>query len=476
MTTARMSNYCKSILLLACFLLSCSVLSAQEVFTLESAQAYALQFRNEMKMQDLNEQEAEANIKEYWAIGLPKIDVGVDFKYYFEIPTQILPDFITPSVDLRLLQYEVNTETVGTLDDPSKLIPSSGAAGVPAQFGTKFNFGWGVNMNTLLLDGSFLVGLKAQRKYRELISSQRMQSVVDIKYEVSSNFLATLVAREAVDMMEKNKVQLEKTQREMQLTFEAGFIEKLDVDRVTFQLDQINAELENTEKRYASSKNYLKFSMGYPMQNDIEVEGDLEQIYNLIEFTAIDETIDVNQRIEYQLLKKQEDVNDINIKSIKVRFLPRLVGGLTYNQAIQSNDLFDKENEWYPTGIISLGLSAPIWDGGDRRAKVQQAQIDKAKLEVQKDNFERAMRLEVENARLQYRTAENNLKLAKKNMDLAKRIYDATYTKFQDGFGTGLERNQAEIDRVQSQLNFINQLYNLMQARVDLERALGLIK
>ena len=89
--------------------------------------------------------------------------------------------------------------------------------------------------------------------------------------------------------------------------------------------------------------------------------------------------------------------------------------------------------------------------------------------------FERGVDLEFQNAKTQYINALATLESRKKSLDLADRIYLTTKTKFKEGVGSSLEITQAERDLYSAQANVLEAQYNLIQSKVDLDKALGKI-
>jgi len=80
-------------------------LFSQEAFSLDQAVQYALNNHNEVKKSLIAVEDAIYTSKEYKAIGMPKLNGKIDYNYFIKIPTQILPDFLSPVVDGKLLGY-----------------------------------------------------------------------------------------------------------------------------------------------------------------------------------------------------------------------------------------------------------------------------------------------------------------------------------------------------------------------------------
>ena len=78
---------------------------AQQSFTLDEAVAYGIENQNALRMSEIDVVSADQDIKEFRAIGMPKVSGAIDYNYYFYVPKQPVPDFISPAV-YNILEME----------------------------------------------------------------------------------------------------------------------------------------------------------------------------------------------------------------------------------------------------------------------------------------------------------------------------------------------------------------------------------
>ncbi|WP_235290958.1 TolC family protein [Portibacter lacus] len=430
------------------FLLSFQ-LQAQENFSIKEAVDFAIKNSANTKLNQLELTKAEAQIKEYRATGLPQISGGINYQHFINLPTSLLPG-----------------EFLG--------LPAGTFAEV--QFGLKNSLTASAEMNTLIFDGSFFTGLKAQRIYKDLIYKQADQSEYDIKKNVTKAYLGVIIAQRNKGILEKNISNLEKTLRETEIFLENGFVEKLDVSRLQLSFDNLNSEINRIDRMINLSKNILKFQMNYPLDQPIELSESLDDLADLVfvEGANLNEKIDVSGRPEFGVIEVTEQLNELNIEALRRGYLPSLVGFANFQTALQRNNLFESEEPgFFPTNIVGLALSIPIWDSFSRRSKIQQAKVDLEKTYIQKQELTRAVSLEIYNARLSYENALNQVSNTKRSESLANEIYNTAQIKFKEGVGSSLEVTQAEQNLYSAQANYANALYDLVVAKTDLDLAIG---
>ncbi|MBK8485085.1 MAG: TolC family protein [Saprospiraceae bacterium] len=455
----------KFTLILSSYIIFFSVGFSQKRFSLEEAINYARINSNTLNIERTNIQDVDGQIKEYYAIGLPKLSGSVSYNYFIKLPTSIFPNFITPAV------YDVLFD--------ENLLPRRDVAigaGVPVQFGTKNNLTAGLELSTLLFDGSFFVGLKAQRLYRDLILKQINQSESELKYQVTKAYLAALAIAENQKLVQKNISNLENVKNELSQIYTAGLIEKLDVDRVELSLQNLITENEKLERIAIIIINVLKFQMNYPLSEALSLSENLDAFLTRSYLEIMDPSFKLNieERPEYPVIMQGIRLAEINIKRYKVAYLPSLYGFASYQQSLQRTKLFDSnDNNWFPTSTVGLNLNVPIFDGFDKKAKISRAKTLLNKSNLQYKQFESAVHLEFENARTQYLNASLTIDSRKKSLALAQRIYDTSKIKFKEGVGSSLEVTSAERDVYLSQANLLEAQVNLIQAKVDLDKSLG---
>ncbi|HMR42706.1 MAG TPA: TolC family protein, partial [Saprospiraceae bacterium] len=274
-------------------------LYAQQTFSLDEAINYALAANNQIKLAKIDVADAEGQLLEYKSIGIPKVNASVDYNYFPQVPQFLIPrQFIDPDAP----------------DGSFALLPAGTEQGMVAK----------IEASAIIFDAAWIVGLKAQRLYRELVARQGQASEENVKAAVTKAYLAILIAEKNKEVLEKNISNLEKTLKETRAIFENGFAEKLDVDRLQLSFNNLTIEKEKLDRLITISYNLLKFQMGYPMSDEISISDDLDML--IAKFTAeaveLDAPIDFNSRSEYSAINLGEDLAKSNIRRYRMGYIP----------------------------------------------------------------------------------------------------------------------------------------------------------
>ncbi len=433
---------------------------AAEVMDLEQALSYARGHHPDLKKASLEDADARWRIEETRALGIPHLSANLGYQYFIDIPTQILPDFITPAVYGVLFQEGVI---------PPKNIETGD--GLPAQFGTKHNLAAKLELQTMIVDGSYFIGLQAAQAYRSWVDQNAEVVREQVEKRVREAFLAVLLLNSNLQILDKNIKNIEALLQETRALYEEGFLEKLDVDRLSLSLATVKTRRDNLLRSKGQLLNALKLSMGYPVEEELEVKGDLQELWQAAAEDDLHGDISFAARPLYRQLQSSVHLNELNLRLQRSGYWPALYGFGSYSQSLLANKL--SEGQWYPTTVVGLQLKIPIFDGLQKRAKVQRAKLQIEQLHLQMDVLEQAIYMEVENARINYQNALENWKSQKSNLELAEQIYNLSQIKYREGVGSSVELIQAEQQLHQNQQNVQQALYELVKAQMELRYALG---
>ena len=436
--------------LIICLCLGFSVRAQQSdtvaAFSLKQALDYAQNHQVSILNARIDEDIAKNTIKQTIGIGLPQLSGNANFQDFIVLPTSLLPgDFFG--------------------------MPGTQ---VPVQFGVKYQSLVGLDLNQLLFDGSYLVGLQASKTFRELSSKNLTRTRIETAVAVTKAYYSVLVSNEQLNLIDANLDRLRKSLSDTEALFKNGFVEKIDLDRLTVFKNNLETERENVIRLLALNVNLLKFQMGMTVNSRLTLTDSINNLQADQAVVARDSSAYRN-RIEYSLLETQKKLNEFDLKRYKSQFLPSLSAFGNTSQSFQSNNFSELFSSNFPSTIIGLRLSVPIISGGIKLSQVRNAKLVLLKTQNDLVNLQNGINLEVEQAQTTYANSLKSLDNQKRNMDLAQEVLRVSKIKYEQGVGSSIEVTSAETSLKEAQNNYINALYDLMINRVNVEKASGRI-
>ena len=452
------------ILILTILIALSSTTSGQTLsLSVAEAQAKALETNRNAQISELEIEKAKRVVKETMAIGLPQIQGEGSFQNFLDIATQVLPDFISPSV------YGVLVDE-GLLPDGSGGNPGL----IPAQFGTEYSFSAGVSLNQMIFNGSYIIGLKAAKSYVDMSRLQKEKSDIDVKEEVARSYHTALMAEESARVVDESTLTLESMLVEIQALYTEGFVEEQDVEQMQLTLNRLKIQQQNALRQMTLTKQLLNFQIGLPLETTVILSDDVSSLTTDPSLEALlgiapqtethPEMLIIDQGILLQNLK---------VKEMKSRYLPTLNGFFNYQQQAQRNEFnfFDSTQDWFPSTVWGISLQVPIFTSGMRSNQVKQLAIDLEEFELQKELATDALTLSAFQSKSDYLFARENYAMEQENMEIAKRIRDKTLIKYQEGLASSFELNEIENQYLQTESRRIQASMSLLDALTNLKKA-----
>jgi outer membrane protein len=448
---------------------------AQDVvrMTLEDAVKYALDNSNTIKTAQQNLTDADLRIRENLTASLPKVDAKLDLQHWLlqpKIPSSAL-GFGGGTADAFGNIYQ-NLGILAQSSGATLVIPPPTDAGDgKIAFQLKNSFSGGITVSQLVYSGSYNEAKRAARDYKSLVRTQLDSKIEDVRNKVVDAYLPALMIDEGVKTLNQNIKNLEKTLVEVKATFKAGFIEQLDVDRLEFSIGNLKAQRDNLIRQRETPINALKLTISFPLEKNLELADDLNSLLKPMSETEINEALDLQKRAQIRELEASQKLLEIQVDVIKASALPTVAAFVSANYGVQGNKL----NSLFgvPSALVGVSVNYNIWDNGERKIKIQRAQIQLDQFKMVRQDAERGMTLQTMVARNSINTTKKNLEAQEKNLALAERIYSVTQKKYKEGVGSSLELTAAERDIYQAQSNVRSAQFDLLKAQRELLKALG---
>ena len=440
----------KNLLLVSVFFVTATFAQEQKTvhaFSLADAVSYAQKNNVQVKNTLLDIDIQMQTNKDIAAAALPSISSNLSATNFLTIPTSLLPGQIF-----------------------------GGAPGtfIPVQFGTKYNSTYGVNFNQILFDGQVFIALQARATSLEWKKKNAALTEENIKANIYKIYYQLSASKTQLNILDANIERLQKLANDAAIMYKNGFAEKLDVDKVNVQLNNLQTEKLKANNSVTIGFMGLKTLMGMPVKDSL-VLTDIINESNLSTDVLYEDNFEYGVRKDFQYLTTVQKLSQYNIKRYQLSYLPTITlnGAYTKNAQRTEFDFFEKNGNWFETSLIGLNINLPLFTGMSRVAKVS-----KAKLELQQiDNQMAALKNNIDNelsqAKLNYKSSVATVNFQKKNMQLAENVYSQTKKKFEAGTGSNTEISAAQADLVAAQNNFMNALYAALIAKVDLLKASG---
>ena len=129
----------------------------------------------------------------------------------------------------------------------------------------------------MIFNGSYFVGLSATKELEKLSNKLTQRTEIDIYESVSKAYYTVLNTKSRIDLVNNNIERLLTLLEESKQLYDNGFIEKLDIDRITVSYNNLQSEKIKIDRLYGLSLFVLKFQIGIPLNQEIKLIGNLNE-------------------------------------------------------------------------------------------------------------------------------------------------------------------------------------------------------
>ncbi|WP_291151133.1 TolC family protein [Flavobacterium sp. UBA7680] len=426
-----------------------SVNAQVTTLTLKDAINYALQNKADAKKSKLEVENSEYKIQEVRSRALPQISANGNITYNPVIQTTVIDGagFGAPGTTIQ------------------------------AAFGQKWTSNAGLSLTQAIFDQSVFTGLRAAKSTREFYQINDQLTEEQVIERVANNYYSVYVQKERLTLLDSNFVNTTKVRDIVKGQFDNGLAKKIDLDRIVVKMSNIDTERQQIKNQITLQENALKFYMGMPIETVIDMPKEEFEVVP----AALTEQPNVENRTEYLLLKKQEELLVYNKKAVEAGYYPTLSLTAGYNYIGQGPEFpwFAKPEKgvyWSDYSAIGLNLHVPIFTGFGTRAKVRQADVQIRSLQEDIKDTKLSLDLDYRNAIAQIDNNLVTIENQKENMRLATEILSNTKNNYLQGLASLTDLLDAENASLEAQNNYTRAVLNYKIAEISLIKSKGELK
>ena len=485
--------------------------------TLDDAIAIALDRAYAIRLAALDVQTSQSQVREAYGTLFPRVDASSG---YTRNVVQANP-FAGSSAGsifgglgaIGWLQYN---ELARTDDDPTT-VPltlqqynqnvSDGQTAVgynPANgsnpFGTDNTFTNTLSISQPIYSGVALAAVKGARslvEINEVALEQRTDEVID---QTRQAFYRALLAQEQATVQQASFERSRETYSDASLLVAQGVRPVLE--RLNAEVDLANAEtgVVTAQAGAASARDQLLLTLGLPVGAPVVLDGRLappdDELFQTVGLAAAAErALDLRPDVRQAALAVR--LNEVQREITRAELYPSLsaVVNASYNANIPDDrsfittpdptDPFTFETGstgffsdayWQPALSIGLRANWTLFDGFQRRRRIQQNQIAVDQAAIQLEQVRNAAALEVAAAVRQLESARQRLGTQARTVRTAETAFAFASARLSEGVASQVDVRVASQNLDLARFNYLQAVYDALVARSAYEKATGIIE
>ncbi len=334
----------------------------------------------------------------------------------------------------------------------------------------------GLSASQLIFDGSAMIALQARKMALELSKQSAAVTIDNVRYNIFKSYYTLAVAYKQREILASSLATLRDMMHDLTVTEQSGFVEKIDVERSSVQLNNMGNDSVTLENGIRLYEYALKFAIGMDINKPITLTDTALDSHFLAATNLLLEGDSYERVPDYIVLNTFKSLMDFNVRRYKLSALPSLAAfgawGTNYGSD-KFNDMW-KFKSYEANSTVGLQLSVPIFNGFARVNRVKEAKLNVEKATNNINNLKLAIDFTAAQARGTLKNSMLQIRSQTVNLTLAKEVVDLAQKKFKAGVGSNMEVTQAQGELLKAQNSYFSTLVLMISAEADLKKALGL--
>ncbi len=409
------------------FILFSLPLFSQELYTLEQCREMALEHNRQKAIANKQIEKAESDVRVYRSNFFPKFSAQGNYllssnKIDKNIGDVYLPTFLPDGQG----GYLPNVNTVSPEGNPIfgmyAYLPE-----IPLELTLKNTWTAGVHLiQPLYMGGKIRASYAMSKIGRDISYLNQELSRVEVILLVDQAYWELVKTQELCVAAEKYNEVITELYRNVENAYDVGLKSKNDLLKVQVKVNEAKLQLRRAENGIILARMNLAHTLGLPLTQEIKTSNEIP----VTEVNYTPNQFDITPRPEYQMLSKQVELKNKDIKLIRSEFLPSLslIAGWNYYDGAKLNG-----DKLLHGGSFSalVSVSIPLFQWGEGINKVKSKKAERQIVELQRLDAAEKMTLEVTRAhnqldesKLEVEMTTNSLEQAEENLKISKEHYD----------------------------------------------------
>ncbi|MCB0733251.1 MAG: TolC family protein [Bacteroidetes bacterium] len=383
---------------------------------------------NNIGLSALKYKEAKSNL-------LPKVNINGEYKYFVDLPYQLMPLSVFGGPDG---QYK------------------------EAQFGVPHN----VNANVLIQAPIYSSGLMSSvtklESSQKIVELEAQKTYDEIYFEVSNIYRNAQLIKSQMLFIDSIILNTQRVKENVELLATEKLAVMNDVQKLELKILTMQNHHSSLEIKLQQLYNALQLLTGSKVP--FEVDNNLL----MMDIRSYED----NGNKDLDIIQLQQEIVNLDLTSLqRSKFIPNV--GFVGTYGMQGFGYDQSPNQFlnfYPIGYVGIQFSYSIFNGTATNKNIQQKSLELENLELKEKLITDAHQVELHNAILRLRHAYMSVELSEQQINLAQSIYTKEQDKFSEGIISLNDLLIAQNELMQAHQDYLLSLANFLAADLELKK------
>ena len=374
---------------------------------------------NIVKIYEKNIAIQKEKLKEAKAKNLGTLDLEYDYFHLFSQPVMKLNS-----------PQPVAAVNLGSNADLYPLVYKNISAELKA--GDKNNFLGQLSYSYPIFTGFAITNLIEVEKLNLIKEKLKLQNIKrNLKLKIAKIYASIFALNKNIEALKEAKRALVSAKEKATALYKEGLINKSTLDEIDAKYYEIVANIDETK----SKRNSLLNTLSYIVNKQINNISGLPLI-NLLK-------PNFSNRPDIKEIKSTLKIASKNIKFQKSHFYPKIYFQVGLKREATNGILSRNEYKNIDNSFLALSLKYNIFDGGESKAKLQKAKLQKSQAYLFYKDYLNKIKTEYTNDLLMLKALNKRLISSLKEVEARKSYYEYIKAKFNEGLADVTDLNEA---------------------------------
>lgn len=302
----------------------------------------------------------------------------------------------------------------------------------------------------------------------------------DLRLEITRAFYAVATARETEDVLRRSLDAADAHLRDARSRLASGLVPPNDVSSAEAQLShQRVLAVEAANQRGIAEADLQRLIGASPGPLSIDTSTidreDTALLAQILRTGGVSDLIAraLKNRPERQALDERAQEATFRVTAATAAARPQISIGSGYDYANPNPRNFPRQAVWATSWDASVNVTWTLWDGGRRRADVGLARANANALRASVEDIDRELTYEVRARALELGSSREAVSAADDELRAAVEAERVVGERYRAGVATATDVADAQVARLQAELDRTRAIADVRLAEARLERAIG---
>ena len=294
----------------------------------------------------------------------------------------------------------------------------------------------------------------------------------ELIHEVITTYNNVLLAEELLELQHDIKEQVEGHLDVVQSNLDAGTITELDKHEAMVSLSEVEQEIVEARSNLTLAKEGFRSLLGLARGTEIGLAGNGEEAFaglkdEVLAMAEENELIDLEDNPQLEALAYQREASEASLEMAEAERFPTIA--MVANYSWEDENFGFEDSSW----SIGVNVSFDIFDGGQRKAEIEQAEAELRQMEYNRQEAEDGLYIEANRALNAFYDAISQEELTAQMQEQAERQLRLAELRYSEGVGTSTDVLDARAGYSQARLAGEEARFSRIEALADLYLVLG---